>query len=455
MNRKATITAAVSAALSSGAAFAAGPSITQINGIPAANTIYISGSSAIKAALSNSIINGFCGGAGNTTVITTAGTGSQDKNWLAFACTPVAGQATNGGLYLVDYRFEGGSVAGYLPIVNSKTVNQIDGPTLSSAAMVVTGTTEANGQTDTFTATGGTLTKHAVDLAIGDVEPKAITGNNYPKDYCTAVWGPQNQNGMFNQAATGLIVDEVYALFVNETGGNFTENPLNLTQQTVANILAGNITDWNAVTDVAGNTVVSASTAITVVNREYGSGSRTATDILMVGDTCATNGVPETLIKQAAQFRYFSTGDVLTAAGSVAGAITYASIDNNPATNLTMVTLNGVVPSNLNAALGTYPFWVEAAYINNSATTGADSKAINNIIAGLQNQATTAALADINAIPNVAAANGGNFNTTVHLNPTSSGIVPSGGGTATVYINPWSRGGTTCHNPVDDATVVP
>src|SRR5215472_10404700 len=225
MNRKATITAAVSAALSSGAAFAAGPSITQINGIPAANTIYISGSSAIKAALSNSIINGFCGGAANTTVVTTAGTGSQDKNWLAFACTPAAGQATNGGNYLVDYRFEGGSVAGYLPIVNNKTILQIDGPTVASTALVVTGNTEANGQNDQFTATGGTLTRHAVDLGIGDVEPKAITGNNYPKDYCTTVWGAQNQNGMFTLAPSGFVVGEVYALFVNETGGTFTETP--------------------------------------------------------------------------------------------------------------------------------------------------------------------------------------------------------------------------------------
>jgi hypothetical protein len=143
----------------------------------------------------------------------------------------------------------------------------------------------------------------------------------------------------------------------------------------------------------------------------------------------------------------------------VAGAITYASIDNAPATNLTMVNLNGVTPNNLNAALGSYPFWVEAAYINNASTTNADSKAINTIIAGLQDQSTTAALADINAIPNVAAATGGNFNTTVHANPNNSGVLPSGGGTATVYVNPFTRAangkGSTCHTPVFSANTFP
>jgi hypothetical protein len=459
MNRKVTITAAVAAALSGGTALAAAPSIAAINLIKPANTIYIAGSSAIKNALTNAIINTFCGGAANTAVITTTAAGSADKNWDGFACTPVAGMATNGGNYLVDYRFEGGSVAGYLPVVNGVTVNQIDGPTLTALALDVTGSTEANGQSDTFgVSSGGSFTKHAVDLGIGDVEPKAITGNNYPTDYCMTVWGASNPSGMFSKAATGLVVDEVYAVFVNETGGNFTETPLNLSVQTLSQILQGNITDWSKVTDVAGNAVVSASTPILVVNREYGSGSRTATDVLIVGDGCGAGGSAASLIKQKAQTRYFSTGDVLAAAGSVAGAVTYASIDNAPATNLQEVTIDGVVATNLAAATGAYPFWVEAAYINNSATTGADTLAINNIVAGLQDEASTAALSDIDAIPNVASANGangGHFNTTVHANPSNSGVVPTGGGTATVYINPYSRQGITCSAPADFANTFP
>src|SRR5215472_13304109 len=162
MNRTLPIAAAVTAALSAGTALAAGPSVTAINSIPAANTIYIAGSSAIKGALSSSIVNTFCGGASNTTIVSTTG----DKNWLAFACTPVAGQASNAGNYLVDYRCEGGSVVGYLPIVNNTAgVLQIDGPTLTATSIAVVGTTEANGQLDNFTTSaGGTLTRHAVDL---------------------------------------------------------------------------------------------------------------------------------------------------------------------------------------------------------------------------------------------------------------------------------------------------
>jgi len=44
------------------------------------------------------------------------------------------------------------------------------------------------------------------------------------------------------------------------------------------------------VTDVNGNAVTNAPLAITIVNREKGSGSRTATDLLIAGDVCTTGG---------------------------------------------------------------------------------------------------------------------------------------------------------------------
>lgn len=462
------ITAAVTAALAGGTALAAVPSFTAIQGVPLNNTIYISGSSAMKGAISSSVVNTFCGGVGNTAIITTTQSGSADKNWLAFACTPATGQASNSGVYFVSYRFEGGSVAGPLPIVNETNaagkaigVNFLYSKAMSSLSLFVNEGAETNGQIDSFTTSNpaGGFTRTYPDIGIADVEPKAITGNNYPTDYCTAVWGATNQAGMFGTAQSGSILDEVYALYVTE-GTTFTETPLNLNLQTVQQIMAGNITDWSAVTDIAGNTVVNASTPILVVNREYGSGSRTAVDILFAGDHCSANGANQTIIKQKAQTRYFSTGDVLGAAATVAGAISYASIDNSQ-TGMTMVSINNVAPSNLAAALGTYPFWVEATYLlnPNARADGStvDATAVGNIIANLQQQGSTAALADILVIPNVvsAVAGGGNYNTTVHLNPNGHGLVPSGGGTATVYINPWTRQAVTCSVPAQAATSVP
>jgi hypothetical protein len=462
MNRNITIAAAVAAALASGAALAAGPSIATINstaGLGHSNTINIMGSSAIKNALTNAILTNFCGGAGNATVVTSNGT---NGNFLGIACTPVAG-ATNSGNYNVWVRFEGGSVVGYLPLVNTGfPLNEIDGAALTANPITVNGTSATNGTTDSFTVSaGGGLTRVIPDLGIGDVEPAALINNNYPTDYCTAVFGPNASSGLGSLKSNGII-DEVYALYVNENSTIFTENPLNLSREMIANILTHVVTNWSQVYDYNLNPVTNGALAINLVNREFGSGSRATADILMAGDSCGSGGVPTTLFNKASATRYFATGDVLKAANSVPGAITYASIDNAPGgtgnqSNLSWVTVEGVVPGNLAAASGTYPFWVEAQYVNNAANTGADSAAVNFIVSALQNEQTTAALADVDAIPNVVNATGSpaQLNTTVHINPANSAVVPSGGGTATVYINPFTRAGHTCNNPQYSANQLP
>jgi hypothetical protein len=455
MNRNLTIAAAVAAALSSGAAFASAPALSDIVAVTQANTINIMGSSAIKNAVLASLENNFCGGAGNYTLITSSGNNS---NFTGISCTPASGQASNSGVYNVFIRYEGGSVTGYLPIVNGVGVKTISGPSLTTLTPSINGESTTNGADDSFQISGGVFAEAQPDLGIGDVEAAALVNNNYPSAYLPSVWGPTNNSGLFS-LKTKPLVDEVYALFVNENSTAFTENPLNLNLQTVQNILLHKVTNWSQVLDANGNAVVSAPLGITIVNREQGSGSRAATDILIVGDACgsASSGNSNTIFNKSGAAQYFSTGDVLSAANTVAGAITYATIDNAGAkANLSMVSLSGVAPSNLAAAQGSYPFWVEANFINNAATTGADSAAINNIVTALQGQGTTAALADIDVIPSIAAANGsGTLNGTVHLNPVGTGVVPSGGGTATVYINPYTRIGHTCGTPTDAATLVP
>ena len=459
MNRT-TLAAAIAAVLASGSAMAQ-PSIGQIAAVstgPGGNTINIAGSSAIKTALINNIYNNFCqGGSAAATTVTSNGS---NKNFEGISCFPQSGAASNTNLYNIWLRVEGGSVSGYLPIVNNIGIKQINGPALTANPITINGASTGNGVDDSFTVSaGGSLAAAKVDLGIGDVEPAALINNNYPTAYSTAVWGAQNPNGMFHQAATQL-VDEVYAIFVNENSSAFTENPLVLSQQTVANILARKIKNWSQVYDTSGNAVAT-SLGITVVNREAGSGSRAATDILVAGDGCGSAAKAIAISDAASATDYFSTGDVLTAANSVPGAISYATIDNQyfatlPETgagstsfpHLTMVSLNGVVPSNLAAASGTYPFWVEASYVDNSGVTGADDTAIKTIIAGLQQATSTSSLADINAIPGIST------NTTVHADVADSGIIPTGGA-VTIYINPYTRGGTTCSTPLSLANTFP
>src|SRR5262249_20112414 len=163
----------------------------------------------------------------------------------------------------------------------------------------------------------------------------------------------------------------------NETT-SFTETPLNLSLQTVQQILTHKIRNWSLVTDVNGNAVVNASVNITIVNREKGSGSRAATDLLIAGD-CSGQGV---LVDAAGATDFFSTSDVLGNANGINGAITYATIDQS-ATNLHQVSLNGVAPSNLAAATGAYPFWVEAEFV---VGTGGDPNVVSFLTSVMQTE---------------------------------------------------------------------
>ena len=120
MNRKVTLAAAIAAALGSAAAHAALPTLAQIEA--STNNVFIAGSSAAKNAILGALVTNVCGGAGNAFQFNSAG----NANFFAVSCVPVAAaNAANGGVYNFFYRDEGGSVVGMLPIVNSKTINQL------------------------------------------------------------------------------------------------------------------------------------------------------------------------------------------------------------------------------------------------------------------------------------------------------------------------------------------
>jgi PBP superfamily domain len=444
MNRKVTLAAAIAAALGTGVAYAALPTLTDIEA--STNNIYIAGSSAAKNAILGALVTNVCGGAANAFQFNSSGNG----NFFAVSCVPVAAaNAAHTGVYNMFYRAEGGSVVGMLPIVNSKNINQlslvagtIGGCGASPCNIPVTGTSSANGIDDSF-GPAGTVAPAPVDIGVADVEPAALTGNNYPTPYSTTVWGPVNNAGLAGLAGTQLF-GEVYALFVNENSPAFTENPLNLSLQTVQQILTHKIRNWNLVTDTAGNAVVNASLAITIVNREKGSGSRTAADLLIAGDSCTTAG--GVLFDAAGATDYFSTGDVLTQAATVPGSITYATIDQVKP-NMVQVNLDGVTPGNLAAATGQYPFWVEATFVQNPAS-GADTNVMSFIESALQTEATAPHLADVLAIPGVPASAG---NVAHSVLSNSASAVPTLG-PATIYVNPFTRGGVTCNHPTFVAT---
>jgi len=451
MNRNLNIAAAIAAVL--GTAAGVGSAVAQPTITSAAApdvAFYISGSSAATNAVLGAIQTNLCGGAANALTVT----GNPNGNFYAVSCVPASGVASANGtdVYTIFYRNEGGSVTGALPIVNNKTINQLDLTNTSAISLTtcvsgstactetVNGVSASNGTDDSFS---GGVTKEATDLGIMDVEPAALTGNNYPTPYSTTVWGPINQAGL--QGLTGYpLFDEVYALYVN-TGGSTAwgsgEVPIKISKAMASQILQKLVTNWSLVTDVNGNPVATSSLAISLVNREQGSGSRAATDLLITGDTCQTAGAA----LGTTAVGYFSTGNVLSAASTKAGAITYATIDQSK-TNMTQVWLNGIQPSNAAAAAGQYDFWVEATVATNSnvTLTTKQSNLLTFLTSQMQAVGTAPHLADVNAIPGIA----GNT-AAVSIGSTANNATGSlsGLGSSTIYINPFTRGQVTCNQP--------
>jgi hypothetical protein len=435
------IVAAVAAALASSYAGAAVPTLAQAAS-PGASLV-IAGSSAASSAVGTGIERDVCGGASNTLIAASAG-GS--KNFLAFSCftATTVGSIPTGSVVTIYYRTEGGSVVGALPIVSGKQIKRLNLADASctaagnSATCSVNGTTSIDGLSDSWT---GAVVEDTVQLGVTDVEPGQLTNNDYPSNYSVAAFGsatPAQLAGL----TTARLFDQVFGLAVNVSGEPFTKSNLNLSKESAANILTGNYTDWSSVPDAlnSGNPIASSAAPITHVDREPGSGTRTATNIYFLEYQCgSTSSIPN----PTGEVLNFSTTDELTAANGKPGAIAYTSIDQilNPSngtkwTNLALVTINGVTPSALNAATGAYDFWFEATLVPNKAVTG-NSAAISTFLQGdLPKLSTAPASPDILVIPNLA----GNTATVPLTNNGSSG-------TAEIFINPFTRTGHSCSVP--------
>lgn len=446
MVRNLKVAAAVAAVLAAGSAVASQP--TPASAAAPAVSLYISGSSAAQPAIISALETGLCGG--SFSVFSSTG----DTNFFAVSCTPASGVvtgATGSAIFTVWYRDEGGSVTGALPLVSGSSINQLSLAGASGSGGVytvaVSGASGTNGIDDSF---GGGVSKAQVQLGITDVEPGALIANNYPSAYLQSVYGHATSAQLAGLSATALF-DQVFGVFVNTTGGNFSSSEtagqgsatasLSLSTAAIGNVLNGNDTDWSTVSDINGNAVTSNSQPIVIINREQGSGSRTATDIFFTTDSC--NKVPQLPILESTggTADYFSTGNVLAEANLVAGSITYATIDNAGSSkypNLTLVAINGVQPSNLAAAAGAYGDWFELTAVKNTSVVP-----LNTTQAAL----VTYLIGQFQKSPPVAADILGNPNFTGAAQLPISGSSTTSGG-KTIYTNPFTRSKVSCADPI-------
>jgi ABC-type phosphate transport system substrate-binding protein len=438
------VAAAVAIALGGGLAGQSAFALTAAQCTVAPVKLYVAGSSAAQPSFATALAADlFDTTNGETTFSAPAVANVANGNFKAYCGTAKAGNGAHlatGTVVLVHYRGEGGSVVGALPVVSNKPVKFLDLSATScqtGTAPSVTGLSANVGTTDGWT---GCVTTHAVEMGVTDLEPGVFIGQNYPVNYSTTVFGTATPAQLGNLTTTPLF-QQVFGLFINTNGlsGGGVAQAVDLSRETVANILAGNISDWSQVPTVTGGHVSTTSPApITLVNREAGSGTRSGASIYFLETNCSANGVGSGVLSDPnPTLDGFATGDVLNTVSATPGGITYASIDNNNGThpNLTLASLSGVAPSNLAATSGSYDWWFEATAVQGAPSTSG-AAVYNWLIGGeLANVATAPHVKDILAIPN----NGTNVATVP--------VVASTVGGTTIYINPFTRGGNSCQAP--------
>jgi hypothetical protein len=460
------VAAAVAAAMTSGYAVAALPALSDAQS-PTVSLV-IAGSSAAASGIKSAIQTDLCGGAGNTLTITSTGSPA-NKNFFAYSCftaTDAPGSTGDtdvpaGTLITIYYRTEGGSIVGAIPVAanhNILRMNLNDGSCAVAGAVgtcTISGTTSQNGPSDSW---GPATIEDGVGLGVTDVEPTQLIGADSPLPlpngsapaavaFKTSAFGnptPAQMKGL----STSPLYQQVFGLAVNTSGETFSS--VNLDRATAANILLGNITDWSKATDFGtGNPIASSSAAITNVDREYGSGTRTGANIYFE-EYCTGAGSP---ISNHTNLNY-ATSDELTAANGTPGSVAYTVIDQiqNPAnqtkwTNLVLAKINGIAPSNLAAATGQYDYWFEATLVPNGAVlgaSGAGSSQMRTLADQLMNTLPTLAKAPqspaVNVIPGL------DGNATAYPTPTANNTL---GNTTTVYVSQFTRGGSSCAAPIE------
>jgi hypothetical protein len=460
MRSSTKIAAAVTGALAAvgnGAAFAGTPpTLAQAAGaLAAGNALFIAGASTAEPGILSALETDLCGGSANALTVSSSYT---NTNFFAVSCTVQAstGLSLAGSVATVFYRDEGGSVVGALPIITGKSINQLNlGDTTNipgctgtpnTCIATVTGSSANNGISDSF---GGAVTKEPVLLGVTDLEPGVFISDNYPSLYKTSVFGTATATAMvgLNSSAVTLF-DQVFGVFVNTSSANFASgvsgaSTVNIPKQVITNLLTGTITNWNNAQDTSGNALAnSTGVPVAVVDREPGAGSRAAAALYFAQDECNVTVTAATSITDPSKGSsdYFSTGNVLSAANVTTGGITYASIDSFNRTsypNLALVSIDGIVPSNLAAAEGQYDFWFETNAITAPSGLSANQSALAAYIVGaLQAQATAPHAVDVLANP--------------FYNTPSLPISGTAQGSPTTYINAYSRGGVSCSTPANE-----
>ena len=458
--RNSLIAIAVAGALSAGVATSASAAAAPTAAQAAAATfqLVIAGSSAIRDALAADIQANLCTAA-NAMSLFKANAGD-NPDIRAYSCTAGAGSFA-GSVVTIYERSEGGSVTGVAPIVNpTVTIARLDlsasgncNQAASGNPVIcnVNGAIAGNGLTDTWSIAGSTVTgvvKDFVQLGISDLPPPAFINENWGTDYNFI--GAKPTQATLKKVNSVQLIEQTFGYAVNTTG--ITPAPsgvIQLSQNAIADIFAGNYTDWSTVPNATGTgTVSTASVAIKLCNREPGSGTRTGTSIFLEG---ASNCNPsqKTIFDShdcapnSAATDCFTTTDERACITGNNGSIGYISIDNfskftAPVLPVAIGNASApVAPTSTQSALGQYAYIFEATANQHPTRYTGNAKTVGDfLISLLQDITTTATTAQVSAIPGLTA----NNTPTIPLTHNAAGTVP---------VSDFSKLGDVCSRPLE------
>jgi ABC-type phosphate transport system substrate-binding protein len=166
-------------------------------------------------------------------------------------------------------------------------------------------------------------------------------------------------------------------------------SPINISKQSLTSIFSGLYTDWSQVPNAAGTGFLGAG-AISICLRDAGSGTQTGASLYFNGMNCSSGAfgfAPSPFARNA------STGTEVSCITGHTGAIGFATIQASVPAGSSIVNIDGVTPSRVNAANGTYGYWYEVTFNYNSNLTGStnENTLAQTLITRMQNSATVPA----------------------------------------------------------------
>lgn len=397
--RNLKIAAAVSAALLSTGAFALTPA--EVVNVPAGNRLVVAGASAARDTFASEFL-ALC--ASNAHFYRAFPTTNAD--FRAYTCrllgaAPVPVALRNQDV-VVYYRSEGGSVWGPGAIAKGINIQRLDvtatgcsGTGGTGALVAAPAFNDCNsvsyGGLVTDANNGAHLVRDNVDLGVADEEPAMYRGENWAVGLYLhtqagsfGVANAEPNEGTLEGTSTPQLLSsqigfgQVFGVLVN-SGLSINS----ISKQDVASIYQGAYSDWSQVQDQATG-AAAGSGPIAICRREAGSGTQASAGIYFLNQNCGVSFEPFVTAPSGPNgnpvFEHGTTTALEGCVGTTAGAIG-PNVYKSPAPSGTKyLAIDGVSPSKVNAARGTYGYAFESSF----------SKSVNPALSG-----NTNALADL------------------------------------------------------------